>query len=70
MFVPDTDKSAETEKNKGFKIRQFYLIESPDTSRGSFKLRIPLYLLWGFFENFYALKGYPIELKLIGTDWT
>ena len=70
MFVPDTDKSCDTEKNKGFKIRQYYLIEMPDTSRGSFKLRIPLYMLWGFFENFYALKGYPIELELVrGPDY-
>ena len=72
MWFPDTaggaDGTDET-KNKGFTIRRKYLMASPATN-GKFKLRMPLHMLFGFMENFVALKGYPVEIELIrGADY-
>ena len=40
------------------------------TTNGKFKLRMPLHMLFGFMENFVALKGYPVEIELIrGADY-
>lgn len=64
MWVPDTDTTANEDDNKGFAIRQTYLIDTPHTN-GMFKLRIPLHMFFGFMENFVALKGYPIEIELV-----
>ena len=67
MWVPDTAATAVEDDNKGFAIRQSYLIDTPHTN-GKFKLRIPLYMIFGFMENFVALKGYPIEIELVRGD--
>ena len=68
MWFPDDSKSATTAENSGFKVRRQYIIDSPNTN-GKFKLRIPMHMLFGFMENFLALKGYPIEIELIrGAD--
>ena len=64
MWYPDTDKSASTENNYGFAARQNWIIDQP-TKRGSFKLRLPLYMLFGFAENFLALKGYSYEIEMV-----
>ena len=69
VWCPDTDKSAETETNKGFSARQNYIIDQPAT-RGTFKLRAPLFLFYGFTENFLALKGYNLEFEMVrGPDY-
>ena len=69
MWCPDTADTADTDTNKGFGIRQQYLIESPHTN-GTFKLRLPMHMLFGFMENFTVLKGYPIEIELVrGPDY-
>ena len=69
MWYPDTDKSASTENNYGFAARQNWIIDQP-TKRGSFKLRLPLYMLFGFAENFLALKGYSYEIEMVrGPDY-
>ena len=47
MWVPDTAATAVEDDNKGFAIRQSYLIDTPHTN-GKFKLRIPLYIFFGF----------------------
>ena len=72
MWYPDTaggpDGTDET-KNEGFSVRRRYLMETP-TTKGKFKLRIPLHMFFGFMENFIALKGYPVELEFIrGADY-
>ena len=69
MWCPDTADTLDTDTNKGFGIRQQYLIESPHTN-GTFKLRLPMHMLFGFMENFTVLKGYPIEIELVrGPDY-
>ena len=63
MWAPDTTNGL-GDDNKGFAIRQKYLINTPNTN-GTFKLRIPMHMLFGFMENFVVLKGYPIEIELV-----
>ena len=68
-WYPDTDASTDTETNKGFAARQNYIIDQPAT-RGTFKLRAPLFLFYGFTENFLALKGYNLEFEMVrGPDY-
>ena len=72
MWVPDTAATAVLVDNKGFAIRQKYIIDTPTeaNAKGMFKLRIPLYMFFGFMENFVALKGYPLEIELVrGPDY-
>ena len=72
MWFPDSAGGAEgtdEAKNKGFAVRRKYAMLS-STTRGKFKLRIPLHMLFGFMENFVALKAYPVEIELIrGADY-
>ena len=72
MWFPDTAGGADgtdEKKNKGFAVRRKYLMVSPATN-GKFKLRLPLHMLFGFMENFVALKSYPVEIELIrGADY-
>ena len=67
-WFPDTTENADA-NNKGFETRRQYIVTSPATN-GNFKLRIPLYMFFGFMENFVVLKGYPIELQFVrGPDY-
>ena len=69
MWTPDTADTAAILTNKGFGIRRQYVIDSPATN-GTFKLRLPMHMLFGFMENFAVLKGYPIEIELVrGPDY-
>ena len=69
MWFPDTDDSTDVDKNKGFGVRRQYLVDDPHT-KGTFKLRLPMHMLFGFMENFTVLKGYPIEIELVrGPDY-
>ena len=69
MWFPDSADSADPNANKGFKIRREFLITAPEAN-GTFKLRLPLHMLFGFMENFVILKGYPVEIELVrGPDW-
>ena len=69
MWVPDTADSSDPEQNKGFKARSTYLMTTPHT-KGNFKVRLPLHMLFGFMENFTALKSYPVEIELVrGADY-
>ena len=63
MWVGDTDATS-NDTNKGFTLRYDYIMNRPATP-GKFKLRIPLILLFGFCENFVALRGYPISIDLV-----
>ena len=68
LWIPDTDNTTAA-TNKGFELRRKYIIDSP-TTNGTFKFRIPLMIIFGFMENFVALKGYPIEIELVrGPDY-
>ena len=68
MWYPDITPDA-TDDNKGFAARRAYLFTQPDT-KGSFKLWVPLYLFFGFMENFVVLTGYPMELEFVrGPDY-
>ena len=68
LWQPDTDTTTD-DTNKGFTVRQQYIIEAPHT-KGTFKLRIPLMMFYGFMENFLALRGYPYEIELVrGPDY-
>lgn len=70
LWMPDTGlPTAVIAENKGFAVRQKYVIDTPHT-KGMFKFRIPLYMFFGFMENFVALKGYPIEMEFVrGPDY-
>ena len=69
MWFPDTIDAADVATNKGFKVRRQYIIDTPATN-GTFKLRLPMHMLFGFMENFTVLKGYPIEIELVrGPDY-
>ena len=69
LWVPDTDTAASADDNTGFAIRQNWIIDKPNT-RGKFKLRLPMFMLFGMFENFLALKGYSYEIELVrGPDY-
>lgn len=66
MWVPDT--SATAIDNKGFDARRVYILTT--TTVGTFNLRIPLHMFFGFMENFVVLKGYPIEIEMVrGPDY-
>ena len=68
MWVPDTDNTTAA-TNKGFEIRRKWVITEPGT-KGKFKLRMPLSQIFGFAENFIALRGYPVEVELVrGQDF-
>ena len=69
MWVPDTKTTAETD-NKGWEARRAFVIKGAETAKGTFKFRMPLNLIFGFCENFVALKGYGVEVELIrGQDY-
>jgi len=69
MWYPDTAATASEADNKGFAARRKYLITLP-TTNGTFNLRIPLHMFFGFMENFVVLKGYPVEIEMVrGPDY-
>ena len=69
VWFPDSADDTDETKNKGFAVRRKYIIVSP-TTKGKFKLRIPLHMFFGFMENFVAMKSYPVEIELIrGADY-
>lgn len=69
MWFPDNEDSADPIANKGFGVRRNFLITAP-AANGTFKLRLPLHMLFGFMENFVILRGYPVEIELVrGPDW-
>ena len=63
FFVPDSANNADKDKNKGWEARRQWLLEA--NTKGEFVVNFPLYMLFGTFENFYALSGYPIEIELV-----
>ena len=68
MWVVDTDSTA-TNANKGWEARRKFVIETPD-SKGKFKFRMPLNMIFGICDNFIALRGYPVDIELIrGPDY-
>ena len=69
MWFPDSGKTAVTAENVGFDIRKKYVIVQPETN-GKFKLRIPMYMFYGFMKNFLVLKGYSMEIEMVrGPDY-
>ena len=69
LWFPDTADGTDETKNKGFEIRRKFIMAVRDTN-GTFTLRLPLHMLFGFMENFVALKGYPVEIELVrGPDY-
>ena len=69
MWFPDTDNTAIPATYKGFEVRRQYIVDRPNPN-GSFKLRIPMHMFFGFMENFVVLKGYPIEIEMVrGPDY-
>ena len=61
---------ASIDKNKGFGARQQYIIDAP-AEKGRFVIRLPMYMLFGSVENFYALRGYSVEVELNrGSDYS
>ena len=68
MWFPDTTNEAKDD-NKGFAVRRNYLLVQPGT-KGKFKLYVPMFMFFGFMENFVVLKGYPMEIELVrGPDY-
>ena len=68
-WFPDSAGGTDEKKNKGFAIRRAYIMTAAGTN-GTFKLRLPLRMLFGFMENFVALKAYPVEIELVrGPDY-
>ena len=69
MWSPDTGTAALETTNAGFAIRRKYIVDAPNT-KGTFKLRIPMHMFFGFMENFVVLRGYPIEIEMVrGPDY-
>ena len=71
MWVPDTENSAAA-ANLGWEARRSFVIKGATAaaSKGTFKFRMPLSQIFGFCENFVALRGYPVEIELIrGQDY-
>ena len=68
MWYPDVTAVA-VDDNKGFAARRAYLFTKTHT-KGTFKLWVPLYMFFGFMENFVALTGYSMELEFVrGPDY-
>ena len=68
MWYPDITTGADDD-NKGFAARRAYLFAQPHT-KGKFKLWVPLYMFFGFMENFVVLTGYPMQLDFVrGPDY-
>ena len=68
MWYPDVT-SAATVDNKGFAARRSYILTQP-TTKGTFKLHVPLHMFFGFMENFVAVTGYPMQLEFVrGPDY-
>ena len=63
LWFPDTGKTASKDLNKGFLARQKYIIDTPN-DKGRFVIRLPMHMLFGSVENFYALRGYSVEVEL------
>ena len=63
FFVPDSANAADKDTNKGLEARRQWLLKA--NTKGEFVVNFPLYMLFGAFENFYALSGYPIEIELV-----
>ena len=61
VWFPDTGKTASKDENKGFAARQKYIIDALH-ERGRFVIRLPMHMLFGSVENFYALRGYAVEV--------
>ena len=59
LWYKDTGVTASTTNNAGFKVRQSYIIQSPDP-KGTFSFRVPLKHIFGFCEDYdkivYGLK--------------
>ena len=69
MWFPDTTSTAVANDNFGFKIRREYIVDRSDP-KGTFTLRIPMHMFFGFMENFVVLRGYPIEIEMVrGPDY-
>ena len=67
-WVPDTQVAFDETKNLGYAARMKWIVQGPDTT-GKFLLRLPLFMLFGFCENFLAMKGYAMEVELVrGAD--
>ena len=63
LWFPDTDDTASAQTNFGFGARQKYILAAPAMA-GRFVIRLPMYMLFGSVENFYALRGYSVEVEL------
>ena len=68
MWFPDTTNEC-ADVNKGFAARRAYIIVQP-APKGKFTLRVPMFMFFGFMENFVVLKGYPIQIEMVrGPDY-
>ena len=61
MWIPDTDATS-TNSNKGYEIRRKYVVTKA-AAKGTFKFRMPLSQIFGFCDNFVALRGYMVEVE-------
>ena len=67
LWCPDIDATT-TDANSGWKLRKDYILDRPATA-GFFALRIPLSMIFGFMENFVAMRGYSVSIELVrGAD--
>ena len=70
MWFPDSGAGTAAATNSGFEARRNYILVQPGDAIGKFKLRIPMFMFYGFMENFVVLKGYPIEIEMVrGPDY-
>ena len=63
FFVPDSSTAANKDTNSGWETRRQWLLAAE--TKGEFVVNFPLYMLFGAFENFYALSAYPLEIELV-----
>ena len=70
MWYPDSGAGTAAATNYGFEARRNSILVQPGTAIGKFKLRVPMFMFYGFMENFVVLKGYPIEIEMVrGPDY-
>jgi len=65
LWFKDTGASAHLENNKGFGVRQQYIIQKPDPN-GTFSFRVPLKHIFGFCNDYEkVVYGFKHQLTLV-----
>ena len=65
LWFKDSDAIAHLQNNKGFGIRQIYIIQKPDT-KDTFSFRVPVKHIFGFCDDYdKVVYGFKHQLTLV-----